>query len=180
MPRININFAGIIAERGGSVAAGQTLALTAEAQPSTGWRMELRCRWGNPPETVTAGRLSLTDPSGAVAEGRLERGTIVRVTDGDGITQAEQLDLHVAVTGGAGGYAGARGTVHLTGTIAGEGGGTGGSFEGDDGVLLTAELDVDAAGEVWEHPPTEPIPTGPTGTPSLAPEHTVGGGDQRA
>jgi hypothetical protein len=165
MPRVTINFAGIIAARGGSVAVGQTLALTAESQPSTGWRLELQCRWGHPPETVTEGRLSLTDPSGAVVEGRLERGTIARVTDGDGITQAEQLDLQVAVTGGVGGYAEAHGTIHLTGTIAGEGSGTGGSLEGEDGVLLTAELDVEATGEVWEHPPTEPIPTGPTGTP---------------
>ena len=162
MPHVTINFSGAVTDRQSFLDGGRTSAIEAEDQPSAGWRMGLNLRWPVETEEVNEGDLTLVDPLGAELYATLTAGTVAEITDEEGNADAAQIDLRFEVTGGDGGYAGAAGAVHVTGTLAGQGAGTGGSFEGEAGevALLTAEIAVEGAGEVWQHPPTENIPTG--------------------
>jgi hypothetical protein len=157
MLRMQINFAGVIAERQSFLDGARQFTIEAEDQPSLGWRMTLAVRWPLESERVEEGDLTLTDPSGSELSGSLMEGSAAEITDEDGNVNAARVDLQYEVSGGEGGYANATGRVRVHGTIAGEGEGTGGTFEGE-GALLTAELDVDNEGDVWRAAPTARIP----------------------
>lgn len=158
MLRIQISFAGVIAERQSFLDGARQFTIEAEDQPPMGWRMTLALRWPLETEQVEEGDLTLIDPTGAELSGSLIEGHAAEITDEDGNVNAARVDLRYEVTGGEGGYANAAGSVHVYGTIAGEGEGTGGSFEGE-GALLTAELDIEGEGDVWRAAPTANIPT---------------------
>jgi hypothetical protein len=158
MLRVKVNFAGVITDRQSFLDGGRVYTIEAEDQPSIGWRMMLTMRWPMESGEVEEGDLSVTEPGGAELLGTLAGGTAEEITDEDGNPNAARLDLRFDVTGGEAGFAGASGSVLVHGTIAGEGEGTGGSFEGE-GALLTAELDIDGEGDVWRHPPAEHIPS---------------------
>ena len=164
MPRFSINFSGAITDRESLLNGSRTYRIEAEDQPNAGWRLAMSFRWPVESEAVDEGDLTLVDPVGAELYGTLSGGTAAEITDQDGTAEAGQIDLQFDVTGGEGGYAAATGLIRVHGTIAGEGGGTGGSFEGEPGeaALLTVDLDVQGEyeGQVWQHPPTENIPTG--------------------
>lgn len=158
MLRMQINFAGVIAERQSFLDGARQFTIEGEDQPSVGWRMTLALRWPLETEQVEEGDLMLIDPSGAELSGSLMQGDAAEITDEDGNVNAARVDLHFDVSGGDGGYANAAGRVRVHGTIAGEGQGTGGSFEGE-GALLTAELEIDGEGDVWRASPAAHIPT---------------------
>lgn len=161
MEPLTINFAGVIADHQRFLDGARSYTIEAENQPATGWRMALSFRWDVEDDAVDEGDLTLVDPVGAELYGTLTAGTAAEITDAGGDANAAQLDLTFEVTGGEGGYASAAGTVSVTGTIAGEGPGTGGSFEGE-GALLTARISVSGAeeGRVWGRAPEADIPTG--------------------
>lgn len=154
------NFAGAIADRQSFLDGARQFTIEGEDQPPTGWRLSLAFRWPVQSEVVTEGDLTLTEPRGSVLLGTLSAGTAAEITDADGTVNAGQFDLTFDVTGGEGGFAEASGSVHVIGTLAGEGEGTGGSYEGE-GVLLTVEMSIDGAEGIWNAPPevTAPTPT---------------------
>lgn len=158
MLRESVNFAGAIADRQGYLDGARVYTIEGEGQPATGWRLALTVRWPIASERVEEGDLSLVEPGGAELTASLVTGAAAEITDEDGNVNAARLDLRFEVTGGEGGFAGATGTVRVHGTVAGEGEGTGGSFEGE-GILLTAELDITGEGDVWRHPPERRIPS---------------------
>jgi hypothetical protein len=164
MLHTEINFAGVIADRQSFLDGARSFTIEAEDRPAIGWRMTLSFRWSpeEDGERVEEGDLTLTDPRGNELYGSLSRGTAAEITDEEGGVAATHLDLTFVVTGGEGAYAAATGTVAVSGTIAGEGPGTGGSLEGE-GALLTARLAIagEDAAAAWEYPPTEDIPSGP-------------------
>ncbi len=159
-----INFAGAVTDRQSFLDGGRLFTIEAEEQPSAGWRLAMTFRWPVTSEAVDEGELTLVDPIGAELYATLTGGTAAEITDEEGNVGAGQIDLTFDVTGGEGGYAEATGTVSVTGTIAGEGEGTGGSMEGEpgEGALLTAQLAVEGEdpARVWRAAPTEDIPTG--------------------
>ena len=159
---MSVNFSGVISERQSFLDGARTLTIDAEDQSSLGWRLSFSFRRPRGTEAVDEGELALVDPLGAELIGTLNSGTAAEATDEDGVVEAEQLDLLFDVTYGEGGYAAASGTLRVTGTIAGQGSGTGGSFEGaaGEGIMLTVEMDVSGAGAVWQAPSEQEIPTG--------------------
>jgi hypothetical protein len=158
MLRMQINFVGVITDRQSFLDGARQFMIEAEDQPATGWQMALAMRWPLETEQVEEGDLTLRDPSGAELTGSLMEGRASEFTDEDGNVNAVRVDLRFEVTGGEGGYAGASGSVRVHGTIAGEGEGTGGTYEGE-GALLTAELDIQGEGDVWRAAPEQRIPT---------------------
>ena len=162
MPQVTVNFSGAVTDRQGFLDGARVFRIEAEDQPSTGWRLALSFRWPVETESVDEGEITMTDPLGGEFFGTLAEGSAAEITDEDGVPAAAQLDLRFEVTGGEGGYSDASGAVRVNGTLAGQGSGTGGSFEGDPGeaALLTAEIAVESEGVTWDRSPTENIPTG--------------------
>ena len=164
MPNLTVHFDGAVVDRQSFLDGARTFTIEAEDKPSTGWRMNLSFHWDVEHESVDEGDLALVDPVGAELFAALAEGSAAEITDAEGNAGAAQIDLRFQVSGGEGGYVGATGTVRITGTLAGQGAGTGGSFEGEPGeaAMLTAEIAVEGgeSGAVWEQRPAENIPTG--------------------
>jgi hypothetical protein len=158
--QLAINFAAVIVEQETMLNGARTYTMEGEDQPSAGWRLTLTFRWPVQSESVDEGDLTLTDPTGAVISGGLAEGTAEEITDADGSVNAARIDLHFEFSGGDGAYASATGSARVSGTLAGQGEGTGGTYEGE-GALLTAEIALDGVEEAaWQHPPEQSIPTG--------------------
>lgn len=153
------NFTAVIADRQSFLDGGRQFTMEGEDQPPTGWRVMLSFRWPVQSEAVTEGDLTLVEPRGAALQGSLSAGRASEITDEEGNVNAGQFDFTFDVTGGEGGFQRATGTVHVTGTLAGQGEGTGGSFEGE-GVLLTVEYTIEGAEGIWDAPPELIVPTG--------------------
>lgn len=164
MQHQSINFAGVVVDRQSFLDGARTFTIEAESQPATGWRLTLSFHWDVEGEAVDEGDLTLVDPIGAELYATLTRGTAAEITDAEGDVGAAQLDLTFDVTGGEGGYVSAAGAVSVTGTLAGQGSGTGGSMEGAplEVAQITVQIDVDGEqrGAVWQAPPEANIPTG--------------------
>ncbi|MBI2761653.1 MAG: hypothetical protein HYX51_09540 [Chloroflexi bacterium] len=158
--QLTVNFAAAIVEQETLLNGARIYTLEGEDQPSTGRRLNLTFRWPVQSQSVDEGDITLADPTGAVINGVLVEGTAEEITDADGSVNAARIDLRFEVNGGDGTYASAEGSVRVSGTIAGEGAGTGGAYEGE-GALLTADLVLEGVDETaWQHPPERNIPTG--------------------
>ncbi|MFN8559840.1 MAG: hypothetical protein U0531_21650 [Dehalococcoidia bacterium] len=161
MAQFSLNFSGVIVDRQSFLDGARSFVIEAEDQPALGWRLTLSFRW--PVEeggAVDEGDITLVDPSGAELYAAVRDGQADEITNEDGDVGAARFDLRAEVTGGEGGLARASGHIGVEGTIAGQGSGAGGSYEGE-GVILTATIDVDGADALWSLPPTEDIPTTP-------------------
>lgn len=135
-------FVGVIVDRQSFLDGARHLTIEGEDRPPTGWQLSLSFRWSVQSEVVTEGDLSLTEPDGGELQASLATGRASEVTDEEGNVNAAQIDLTFMVSGGEGRFANAAGDLRLTGTIAGQGEGTGGAYEGE-GVLLTMEWRVE-------------------------------------
>lgn len=164
MRHLSINFTGVVTDRESLLNGRRNWVIEGEQQPSSGWRLSLSFQWPVQTEHVDEGDLTLIDPVDAELYAALTGGRASEVTDEEGNVNAGNIDLAFEVTGGEGGYADATGTARVTGTIAGEGPGSGGSYASEDGrgVILTVELAIEGEDDarVWDHAPTENIPTG--------------------
>lgn len=154
---LDVNFAAVIVDRQGFLDGGRTYVLEGEGQPSQGWRIMCSVRWPMTSEQVREGDLMLVMPGGDELYGTLQSGTAAEITDDDGLVAAARLDLRFAITAGEGTLAAATGAALVTGTIAGEGEGTGGTFEGE-GALLTVHLELEGVPDLTPHRPEAQIP----------------------
>jgi hypothetical protein len=160
MQPLTIPFAGVITDRQSFLDGARVFTIEAEDQPSTGRRLTFSFRWPINREAVEEGDLSYLDASGAELFASLADGTAAEITDEHGEVNAGEIDLHFDVTGGEGSLANATGRASVTGTIAGQGAGTGGSFEGE-GVLLTLQLSLSGVSDdALTAAPEAHIPTG--------------------
>jgi hypothetical protein len=158
MQALNVTFVGAIVERQSFLDGSRVFTIEGEDQPSLGWRVSLTFRWPVAAEDVDEGDLTLVLPDGGEIYGSLTGGTAAEVTDELGETNAARFELDFGVTGGDGPYARVSGRLHVRGTIAGEGAGTAGSFEGE-GVLLTVEMWLEGAPDLSRFHSTTAIPT---------------------
>ncbi len=147
MAHTSINLTGALTDRESLVNGSRTYRVEGEDNSGAGWRLVMSFRWPVQSEAVDEGDVTVVDPAGGELYGTLSDGTAAELTDQDGEVEAARIDLQFDVTGGDGSYASASGRIHVTGTIAGQGGGTGGSFEGEPGEasMLTADLDIEGA-----------------------------------
>ncbi len=159
MQALSVNFAGVIVERQSFLDGSRVFTIEGEDQPSLGWRISLTFRWPVASETVDEGDLTLIVPDGGEMYGSLEGGTAAEITDELGEANAARFDLDFATAGGEGPYESVSGRLRVTGTIAGEGAGTGGSLEGE-GVLMTVEMWLEGVPDLSRFRPTAGIPTG--------------------
>jgi hypothetical protein len=160
MVHLSINVAAVITDRQSFLDGARLYTIEGEAQPATGWRMSLSLRWPMATERIEEADLALIEPGGAELSAALASGTAEEITDEDGVVGAVRLDLRFEARGGTAGFTDASGSVHVRGTIAGEGEATGGTFEGE-GALLTVDLDIQGESGVWSRSPAQRIPTGP-------------------
>lgn len=158
MQPASINFAGVITDRQSFLDTAREWTIEGDDQPPTGRRLLLSVRWTAASDRAEEGDLTLVDPPAGELYATLTSGTVVEVTDQDGEVAAAQLDLTFEVTGGDGSFAGVTGSVTLTGTIAGDGEGSGGSFEGG-GALLTLRLSLEG-GQLDRSPSDAPLTLG--------------------
>lgn len=156
---LEINFAAVIVERQGYLDGGRLFVLEGEDQPAQGWRLSFSMRWPVATERVEEGDVTLSTPVGDELYGSLRAGTAAEITDEDGVVGAARLDLLYDVTGSEGAFGDAGGTVQLTGTLAGEGAGSGGSFAGE-GALLTVRLELAGAPDLGAYQPATHVPPG--------------------
>lgn len=159
MQALSVNFTGVIVDRQSFLDGSRVFTIDAEGQPSLGWRLTLTFRWPVVSEDVDEGDLTLFVPDGGEIYGTLAGGTAAEITDEMGESAAARFDLDFAVSGGDGLYEQASGRLWVTGTITGEGTGTGGSLEGE-GVLMTVEMWLEGVPDLSRFRPTATIPTG--------------------
>jgi hypothetical protein len=172
MQALSVNFAGVIVDRQSFLDGSRVFTIEAEDRPSQGWRLMLTFRWPVVSEDVDEGDLTLVVPDGGEIYGTLAGGTATEITNEVEESTAARFDLDFAVSGGDGPYEQVSGRLRVTGTIAGEGVGTGGSLEGE-GALITVEMWLEGAPDLSRFRPTAAIPTGqpPPETEATARQH---------
>jgi hypothetical protein len=141
--KVTVNFEGPV---NAEAATGdrRTLEVDGTGQPpesSDIWRIRSRIVWPQAPEgSPDSADLRIEGPMGGWLQGAYHEGAITTITDQDGASHASRIDLRFEVAQSGGRFAGAGGTIRLTGTVEWQ------------GFRLSAQLDLDAPEGAWLPP----------------------------